>query len=142
LRPPRQVGGQEGGVGRAAPLALERTGRKPRVGRWHSCRCASERAVALPGRRCGQPLSPRACKWAEAHQAAALVQPGVRGGRRIRIVIHQIVWIRIRGSIGFFLQLFFSRYLTDTYPSRIPSVSVSDTYPIRDTWPTSRIRVT
>ena len=94
-------------------------------------------AAVHPGRRCCQRSRMQAGRGASSGSAHVA---GRLGGHpwRICIVIPQIAWIRIRPSIGFFLQLFCCRYFMDTYPLRIPSVSVSDTYPIRDTWPTSR----
>jgi len=45
-------------------------------------------------------------------------------------------------SIRIIVDLFFYGYFADTYPTRIHAVSVSDTYPIRDTSLPWRIGVT
>ena len=101
-----------------------------------SCCCASKRAAALsadvlPGGRCCQPVTPRACKWAEAASGGS-ARVARRQWRKADTYHHSSNLVdTYQRKYQIFLHLFFfpilHRYVSVVYSKRIHIRYVSDT---------------
>jgi hypothetical protein len=139
--------GRSGEQGRSSSPAGRDGCLSPAIG--GSSPVAGGRQAALAGeesRRAGGGIAGCGAMREKCDAATGLGRRDMRcnwaGPYPVRLIRVSPTLIRIRPAYRIFAKLIKIRYSADTYPCRIERVSVSDTYPIRDTPVPWRIHVT